>query len=113
LLGSGAIIRVALPRAARSLTAAALLTNDCPYYYFCAYHYPNFEGDTLMGSACGSQNAFAMPWAFDGSWRNNQTPGTYGVFWMCNGQVAQVPAAWSANNRYNWTPVCWVQPCEA
>jgi hypothetical protein len=113
-LGSGATIRVALPRAphTRSLTAA-VLANDCPYYYVCAYHYPNFEGDRLMGSACGSQNAFAMPWAFAGSWRNNQTPGTWGVFWMCNGQQAAIPAAWSANNSYNWTPVCWVQPCEA
>jgi hypothetical protein len=112
-LGPGARILVTIPgeRAARSLTAALLEPNGCPYLYLCAYQYQNFQGSAFQVTKCGSTNAPYIPWAGYGSWRNNQSPGTRPVFWRCSGYTDWMPPAYSSNSSYDWTPICYTQAC--
>jgi hypothetical protein len=110
----GAILTVPVPGEgkARELTAAPggpVILTACPFEDFCAYQLPNFGGAQINMFTCG---VYSIPWVGNGSWDNNQTPGTRARFLNAARQVIfTTPGAHSIRLSYNWTPVFFVRNC--
>jgi hypothetical protein len=77
--------------------------------YFCVYSGTVYSGSYYYWYACGTRG---MPWGGNGSWINDQTPGTRATFYNSSGGVYYTtPAPYSSNQSYNWTPVWNVKNC--
>ncbi|MCX4779776.1 peptidase inhibitor family I36 protein [Streptomyces sp. NBC_01264] len=96
---------------AASPTQAATAAADCPYTYFCAYEGPNYTGRSIKMWQCSDVRW--IPWAgTNGSWINNQTPGTRAVFSLSNGSSASTYGAYYAvSERIDWRSVYSIDPC--
>lgn len=84
----------------------------CPYYYFCAYDRRNFQGDYVLAENCAV--AYWIPFtSTDGSWKNNQTPGTRArVNYFDTDTHWYVPGAYSEQSSgMGWYRVGTVDPC--
>lgn len=93
--------------------ATALIANNtvhgCPFYYFCAYSGTNYSGTKIQMYFCQFYN---MPFVGNGSWVNNQTPGTRAGFYdFYYNRIYLTAGAYSQSGSYNWTPVFHVKPC--
>lgn len=84
--------------------------HGAPYYYFCAFKYQYFTGDSIAMFNCKS---YSIPWVSEGSWDNNQTPGTEPMMFYSNSGSERLPGAYS----YRLTGVFWlyitaIRPCD-
>ncbi|MET9802849.1 peptidase inhibitor family I36 protein [Streptomyces sp. NPDC006368] len=83
---------------------------DCPSQNFCMFTGPNFSGAQFNLYRCGTYDL--ENWTGNGSWINNQTPGTRARFLDSNrNTIYTTPGAYSASSSYNWSPVWHVVPC--
>ncbi|MFI6102993.1 peptidase inhibitor family I36 protein [Streptomyces sp. NPDC051310] len=83
---------------------------DCPAQNFCMFTGPDFTGAQFNLYRCATYTL--ENWTGDGSWINNQTPGTRAQFLDRNRNVIHTtPGAYSASSRYNWDPVWYVVNC--
>jgi hypothetical protein len=57
--------------------------------------------------------SYGIPWVGNGSWINDQTPGTRARFYNDNGTlIYTTPAPYSYNDNYStWTNVHTIRPC--
>lgn len=94
---------------AASPTQAA--AGDCPYTYFCAYEGPGYTGNFVKMWQCSDVRW--IPWTTtNGSWINNQTPGTRARFDLSNGSSAHTYGAYYAvSGGINWNTVYHIDPC--
>ncbi|MFE6888014.1 hypothetical protein [Streptomyces sp. NPDC057694] len=110
-LGTGAVLTLALPSRAdadRSDIAQAA-SYTCRYGHFCAYSDVNWSGDVIDMYYCAD---YKIPWFGNGSWINNQTPGTQAGFkdndfvvrWADSG-------AYSSDDVADWSWVHTVKNC--
>ncbi|ORT61735.1 peptidase inhibitor family I36 protein [Streptomyces sp. CB03238] len=83
---------------------------DCPAQHFCMFTGTNFTGAQFNLYRCGT---YALEnWTGNGSWINNQTPGTRARFLDRNrNTIFTTPGAYSASAGHNWNPVWYVVPC--
>ncbi|MFJ6778626.1 hypothetical protein [Streptomyces yangpuensis] len=83
----------------------------CPYEYYCAYPQPGFGGDPIMIWRC--DDVRYVPWSgTNGSWINNQTPGTRARFIFAGGSSAYTYGAYSSvSSGVNWSTVYHIDPC--
>jgi hypothetical protein len=84
--------------------------SGAPYLYFCAYKYQYLTGDSIAMYHCVS---YSIPWVSEGSWDNNQTPGTSPMMFYSNSGSERLPGAYS----YQFTGVFWryitaIRPCD-
>lgn len=116
-LGSGATqvapdrIEVAGSALLLAVPGEAQRAVPCPYFNFCAYSLRNFEGDVRFAEDC--RFAVSIPWVTtDGSWKNNQTPGTRARVNYLDGTHWYVPGAYSQQSSgMGWHRVGSVDPC--
>jgi hypothetical protein len=108
----GGAIQLAIPGedTARDLAEPVGALHTCVYKFFCAYSAPNFTGSFMELYTCGT---YGMPWASNGSWKNNQTTGVRAKFRDAYGDVIfTTPPAYSARpTNVNWTPVYYITNC--
>ncbi|MFK4208950.1 peptidase inhibitor family I36 protein [Streptomyces sp. NPDC030920] len=78
--------------------------------YFCAYSGQNFGGSEIKMHSCQS---YGIPWDGNGSWINDQTPGTKARFYRNEGSLLYTtPAPYASNwNCSTWTNVHTIRPC--
>ena len=116
-LADGARLTVTVPgeRYVRDLTTppasrAAAAQWECDYTYFCMFRQTLGMGDRLALYHC--QDHALRDWTGEGSYYNNQTPGTRAVFKNQNRNVIHTTlgAPFSVAS-YDWTPVWFVRPC--
>jgi len=89
--------------------STAATVHGCPYLYFCAYSGANYTGTKIQMYFC---QFYDMPFSGDGSWVNNQTPGTVARFYdYTYRQIGATTGAYSQHSPINWTPVYHVKPC--
>ncbi|MEV7170054.1 peptidase inhibitor family I36 protein [Streptomyces sp. JL4002] len=84
----------------------------CPYEYFCAYPQPGYGGTPIMVRNCNDVRY--VPWTGgNGSWINNQTPGTRARFVLTGGRPdAYTYGAYSAvAGGVDWNSVLYIDPC--
>ncbi|MHC3473157.1 hypothetical protein ACYF6T_31325 [Streptomyces sp. 7R007] len=115
-LAGGATLTLTVPgeRYVRDLAApdAARTTEDweCDYTYFCMYRQPLGQGERLSLYHC--QDYALQDWLGEGSYYNNQTPGTQAQFKDRNRRVIYTtPRAPFSDASFDWTPVWYVKPC--
>jgi hypothetical protein len=93
-----------------STPGAPLAIDACPYTFFCAYPLPNY--DASQGRwAHDKCSTFPMPYFGNGSWVNNQTPGTRAVFHKSDGGTVTTGPPPVSHPFYNWTPVVSITVC--
>lgn len=88
----------------------------CPYFELCAFRLQGYAGDMITAYQCGVEvfipwigPAAGGPW---GSWVNNQTLGTVGVFLYGNGtEQGETGPATSTHFYQDWTYVADMVPC--
>ncbi|MEU4208438.1 hypothetical protein AB0F13_00305 [Streptomyces sp. NPDC026206] len=105
-------VLVTLPgeRVARDLTAQKQFAWYCPYENFCMYRGESGTGDQLNLYNCKTYGL--TNWKGNGSWYNNQTPGTRAKLMDRNHNVlVTTVGAPSYNPSYNWDPIWYVKPC--
>ncbi|MFI8895552.1 peptidase inhibitor family I36 protein [Streptomyces paradoxus] len=115
-LADGAKLTVTVPgeRYVRDLSTPAASRAaaqwECDYTYFCMFRQTLGMGDRLALYHC--QDYALRDWTGDGSYYNNQTPGTQAVFKNRNRTVIHTTlgAPFSVAS-YDWTPVWFVRPC--
>jgi hypothetical protein len=78
--------------------------------YFCAYSGTSFQGSEIQMYYCQS---YGIPWSGNGSWINDQTPGTTARFYNNAGtRIYTTPPPYSYNTNYSsWTNVHTIRPC--
>ncbi|MFE5144126.1 hypothetical protein ACFRDV_42035 [Streptomyces fagopyri] len=78
--------------------------------YFCAYASPSYQGTEIQMFTC---KAYAIPWVGNGSWINDQYPGTQARFYNNSGtKIFTTPVPFSWNTNYStWTNVHTIWPC--
>ncbi|MEU3937362.1 peptidase inhibitor family I36 protein [Streptomyces sp. NPDC029044] len=115
-LADGAKLTVTVPgeRYVRDLSAPtarrAAAQWECDYTYFCMFRQTLGMGDRLALYHC--QDHALQNWTGEGSYYNNQTPGTRAVFKNRNRNVIHTtPDAPFSVASYDWTPVWFVRPC--
>jgi hypothetical protein len=90
---------------------------NCPYFELCAFHLAGYTGDMITAYRCGvdvfipwpGPAAGNFPW---GSWVNNQTLGTVGLFLYGSGAVqGSTGPATSTHYYQDWTYVAYMDPC--
>lgn len=110
--GSGELLLV-LPGEtyARDVTTTLVpqAATPCPYEYLCAYSEPNFTGDMRSEARC--DEVITIPWYGNGSYKNNQTPGTRGTFYFTDGRKSATGPAYSQMNPFNWDLTYKIDPC--
>lgn len=111
-LGTGAVLTLALPGravgAGRGETTRAA-SYACRYGHFCAYSDVNWSGDVIDMYYCAD---YKIPWFGNGSWINNQTPGTQAGFKDWDFVVRWVdPGAYSSDDVADWTWVNYLKNC--
>ncbi|MFF9863848.1 peptidase inhibitor family I36 protein [Streptomyces sp. NPDC013953] len=83
---------------------------DCPAQNFCMFTGPDFTGAQFNLYRCATYTL--ENWTGDGSWINNQTPGTRARFLDHNrNTIHTTPGAYSASSRHDWDPVWYVVNC--
>ncbi|PNG24106.1 hypothetical protein [Streptomyces cahuitamycinicus] len=115
-LADGAKLTVTVPgeRYVREMSTAsasrAAAQWECDYTYFCMFRQELGMGDRLALYHC--QDYALQNWTGDGSYYNNQTPGTRALFKNQNRNVIHTTlgAPFSVAS-YDWTPVWYVRPC--
>ncbi len=116
-LNGGQVLLLTLPgeQRARDLSApVAAQSTNCAYYYFCAYEFQNYVGDSINNQRIDMYDCtyYGMPWGGYGSFKNNQTPGTVAKFYNAyKGLINQTLGAYTESPSFNWTPVWYVKPC--
>lgn len=112
---SGAVLTVAVPgeQRARDLTAvsSARVLTACPYYHVCLWQNANFTGSSMTLYYCNTW--VYIPWASsDGSWDNNQTPGTkMGVRALIGSPWFSWPAYWLDSHGVRWDNILYMSAC--
>ncbi|WP_405439441.1 peptidase inhibitor family I36 protein [Streptomyces avidinii] len=84
----------------------------CPYEYFCAYPQPGFGGTPIMLRQCNDVRY--IPWTTNnGSWINNQTPGTRARFILAGerGDAYTYGAYSAVSSGIDWNTVLYIDPC--
>ncbi|WP_405058723.1 hypothetical protein OG474_39165 [Kribbella sp. NBC_01505] len=109
----GAVVNIALPGEQQPRTfgtaAAACSNSTAPYGYFCAYKNVNYTGSYIAMYRCGK---YKLPgWVNNGSYLNNQTPGTRGFFLNQYDVLYEGSSAPDSGNPYNWNPIWSIVPC--
>jgi hypothetical protein len=115
-LADGAKLTVTVPgeRYVREMSTSAASRAaaqwECDYTYFCMFRQTLGMGDRLALYHC--QDYALQNWTGDGSYYNNQTPGTRALFKNQNRNVIHTTlgAPFSVAS-YDWTPVWYVRPC--
>lgn len=118
-LADGGFVLLALPGEtyARDVTAApGVDAVACPFLYLCAYKGPNYTGDIIALTDCNAQpEPERIPWFTTGSYRNNQTAGTVGRFFVINDDgdevVSRTGPAFSQVASWNWANTTAIDPC--
>ncbi|MFC8434920.1 hypothetical protein [Streptomyces sp. NPDC057253] len=108
----GATLSVPVPGEARPRTFGTTDVHcnyGADYEYFCAYSETNFKGASIAWWACGVEKF--IPWNGEGSWDNNQTPGTRARIYYLR-DSALTPAA-PSRKLYgeNWANVRKIKGC--
>lgn len=88
----------------------------CPYFELCAFQRQGYTGDMISAYQCGVDvyipwigPALGGPW---GSWVNNQTLGTVGIFLLgSGGEQGETGGATSTHFYQDWTYVAHMDPC--
>ncbi|MFJ4244813.1 hypothetical protein ACIP17_29920 [Streptomyces iakyrus] len=118
VLADGARLTVTVPgeRYVREMNTSATTASrsaaqwECDYTYFCMFRQTLGMGDRLALYHC--QDYALQNWTGEGSYYNNQTPGTRAVFKNQNRNVIDTTlAAPFSVASYDWTPVWFVRPC--
>ncbi|MEU6557103.1 hypothetical protein ABZ915_43725 [Streptomyces sp. NPDC046915] len=110
-LGTGAVLTLALPSTAGADRgeAAQVASYTCRYGHFCAYSDVNWSGDVIDMYHCAD---YKIPWFGNGSWINNQTPGTQAGFKDNDFVVRWAdPGAYSSDDVADWSWVHYVKNC--
>ncbi|MFJ7208515.1 hypothetical protein ACIQWR_33920 [Streptomyces sp. NPDC098789] len=112
--GNGTLT-LALPgeETARSLNPAnALAFAGCNYYRFCAYSGSYFTGDMRWAEQCNVNVGIPFT-STNGSWVNNQTPGTRAKLKGSNGAILSWTAGAYSEQQWgvNWGPVYYIDAC--
>ncbi|GID30453.1 hypothetical protein [Paractinoplanes brasiliensis] len=90
---------------------AAQASSPCPYYTFCAFPYANFRGQAVYAEDCAAVYKFRWS-STNGSWINNQTPGTRARINYMDGTHWYVPGAYSEQSSgMGWYRVDSIEPC--
>lgn len=86
---------------------------SCAYEYMCSWQGTDASGTQWNVSQCGTwQELPGSGWNGNGSWLNNQTPGTSALFADSNFSLIDVTGgAVSSNADYNWRPVWYIDAC--
>ncbi len=83
--------------------------HGCAYLYMCIFHDPGFSGPRVNLYNCQLLN---IGWYGYGSWVNNQSPGTVGIFYGIDGGIVGTTGnPPSSNSNFNWAPVYSVRNC--
>jgi hypothetical protein len=113
---SGAILTVVLPgeEKVRDLSAkagVAPLAAGCTYEWLCTWSGPNFTGSQLAFYYCNSWTW--IPWTgTNGSWDNNQTPGTkMGIQARIGSRYYAFPAHNIQSYGVNWYNIFYISAC--
>ncbi|MBF9066876.1 hypothetical protein [Streptacidiphilus fuscans] len=87
--------------------------SGCTYEYFCMWQGQEGAGEQFNVSTCNEdQELPGSGWNTDGSWINNQTPGTDAYLLNSgHGVIYTTPPPMSWNNDYNWQPVWYADAC--
>jgi hypothetical protein len=84
----------------------------CAYLYICGWSHTNGFGDVVTAFNCNVDVEVPDSFTGNGSWLNNQTPGTVASFKAQNRSVIfRTRGAESEGNPYNWHPVWFIQAC--
>lgn len=85
----------------------------CSYEYFCMWQGEVGAGEQFNVSTCNEdQELPGSGWNADGSWINNQTPGTDAYLLNSSKSVIfTTPPPMSFSDSYNWTPVWYADAC--
>jgi hypothetical protein len=86
--GGSIVFEVPGQKYARPVTSAATarpaIAADCPYYHFCIYEGQDFTGPSYNFYYC---KELPNKSGWNGSWKNDQTPGTKAELWGYNTQL--------------------------
>lgn len=89
---------------------------NCPYYELCAFQASGYLGDMITAYQCDVE--VYIPWIGPldggpwGSWVNNQTLGTVGIFLYGSGaEQGETGPATSTHFYQDWSTVAYMDPC--
>ncbi|QMU69928.1 hypothetical protein [Streptacidiphilus sp. P02-A3a] len=88
--------------------------STCAYEYLCSWQGTDASGTQWNVSQCNEwQELPGSGWNGNGSWLNNETPGTEAFFGNSSyDTIYTTPGAVSWNADYNWTPVWYIDACD-
>jgi hypothetical protein len=93
----------------RPAILAGTTRHGCPYYDFCAYSGENYNGQKIEMYYC---QYYSMPFGGNGSFVNNQTPGTVAKGYDQNyNYIWNSGKAYSEDDVIEWTQIWYVKPC--
>jgi hypothetical protein len=82
---------------------------NCPYLDFCAFQGTDYSGNAVDLYQCNQWHGTL--WTSNGSWKNDQTPGTQAHILYADGTKYTTPGAWSANSDFSWADVTAYEAC--
>lgn len=112
LKGGDIVVAVPGEKYTRDLNTPAVAHphDACPYGDFCMFTGTGFTGSQFNLYTCGTYDL--SNWNGNGSYDNNQTPGTAAKMLDRNYNVIDTtPGAYWLQSTYDWTPVWHVVPC--
>ncbi|NNN36300.1 hypothetical protein HLK59_39275 [Streptomyces sp. S3(2020)] len=108
----GATLSVPVPGEARPRTFGTSdvhCNSGADYEYFCAYSETYFNGTSIAWWACGVEKY--IPWNWEGSWDNNQTPGTRARIYYLHHSALTPPAPSRKLYGEDWANVRSIKGC--